>query len=124
MTRETSVLFNQTCPVCRAEIDHYAAHARDRAVPLRLDGLDRAADWGLTPDQAARRLHVRVDGRVLAGVPAFLALWSVLPRYRWLARIVGLPGVRQAAGLVYDRVLAPALYRAHLRRLRRAGGAP
>ena len=36
--------------------------------PLRFDRLDKAADWGLTPDQAARQLHVRVDGRVIGAV--------------------------------------------------------
>jgi hypothetical protein len=51
-------------------------------------------------------------------VDAFLALWRVTPGFRWLAAIVGLPGVRQGAGAVYERVLAPLLYRRHLKRMR------
>jgi hypothetical protein len=42
-----------------------------------------------------------------------------MPRYRWLARIVGLPGVKQTASALYDVVLAPVIYRSHQRRLRK-----
>jgi predicted DCC family thiol-disulfide oxidoreductase YuxK len=90
-----------------------------------LNAADMAA-FGLTRDEAARRLHVVEDGRLLAGVDAFRALWRVTPGFRWLAAVVGLPGVRQAAGFVYDRALAPMLYRRHLRRMasREAGSSP
>jgi predicted DCC family thiol-disulfide oxidoreductase YuxK len=114
---KTAVLYNQTCPVCRFEIDGYRRHALADGLPIRFDGLEAAADWGLTPDQAARRLHVWHDGQILSGIPAFLALWQTMPRWRWLARLVGLP---QAATLLYDHILAPILYRTHLRRQARS----
>ncbi|WP_430463393.1 thiol-disulfide oxidoreductase DCC family protein [Tabrizicola sp.] len=119
----TAVLFNASCPVCNAEIQHYAAHAQTHALPIRFDDLNSAAcaDWGITPDMAARRLYVRHDGKVSSGVEGFLVLWSQMPRYRWLARLVGAPGLRQIATLIYDRALAPMLYRSHLRRLSKAG---
>jgi predicted DCC family thiol-disulfide oxidoreductase YuxK len=116
MTGETRVLYNETCPVCRFEIDGYRRRALATGLPIRFDPLDRAEDWGLTPDQAARQLHVWQDGRVLAGVDAFRALWSAMPGWRWLARVTGWPVIRPLLGLVYVRVAAPLLYRAHLRR--------
>ena len=67
-------------------------------------------------DTAARRLHVRKDGIVLSGIPAFIALWQEIPRYRWLARIVSLPGIHRLAVWTYDGILAPALYAWHRRR--------
>jgi predicted DCC family thiol-disulfide oxidoreductase YuxK len=112
----TEVLYNAECPVCRFEIGRYAAQARRADLPLRFDGLDQAADWGLTPDQAARRLHVRHQGQVLAGVDAFLVLWRSMPRTRWLARLVALPVIRPLAGFGYDLIVAPLIYRWHLRR--------
>lgn len=117
------VLYNHACPICRAEITHYARHAEAEGLAIGFRDLNACdlADWGLTPEAAAQRLHLRADGQVLAGVPAFVALWSRMPRYRWLARLIGLPGIRVAAGLIYDRLLAPALYRAHLRRSRNKG---
>lgn len=120
MTDETRVLYNETCPVCRIEIDAYARRATNLSLPIRFDSLDHAADWGLSPDDAARRLHVLHRGQLLSGLPAFRALWTELPHLRWLARVTGWPIVAPVAALVYDRVLAPLLYRAHLRRRARA----
>lgn len=118
---ETSVLFNADCPVCNFEIRHYARHAATKGLPIRFDDLNSAAGrrWGLDTDTAARRLHVLHEGQLTSGIPAFLVLWSQMPRYRWLARVVGLPGIRQVASAAYDMVLAPMLYRWHLRRQRR-----
>jgi predicted DCC family thiol-disulfide oxidoreductase YuxK len=117
---EMSVLYNAQCPVCAAEVGHYVRAAENAGLPIRFDDLntDALSRWGLDEDTAARRLYVQHEGMLISGVPAFLALWSRMPRYRWLARIVGLPGVRHIACAAYDYVFAPALYRRHLRRLR------
>ena len=116
MTDDIRVLYNHTCPVCRFEIDGYRRRALRDGLPVRFDQLDQAEDWGLTPDDAARRLHVWQDGRVLSGMDAFRALWSAMPRWRWLARITGWPVLKPLANGLYDRIAAPMLYRAHLRR--------
>lgn len=116
----TRVLYNHDCPVCRAEITHYADYAGREGLAIGFDDLNRVdlGMWGVTADQAARRLHVVHAGRVTSGIPAFIALWQQMPRYRWLAWIVALPGIRHIATAIYDYVLAPALYRTHLRRMR------
>lgn len=117
-TPETKVLYNDNCPVCSFEINHYAAYAERNGLAIQFDDLngpERAA-WGLDADTAARRLYVLKDGELTSGVDAFLVLWHDMPRYRWLARVVGTPGIWQAANLVYDHVLAPLIYRWHLRR--------
>ncbi len=118
---ETRVLYNAACPVCRTEIGHYAALATRHDLPIRFDDLNGPGlgAWGISADEAARRLHVLHDGQVLTGLDAFRALWSAMPRYRWLARLTGLPGLDLLARLGYDHVGAPLLYRAHLRRQRR-----
>lgn len=118
---ETSVLYNANCPVCNFEIGHYARYACDQNLPIRFDDLntDARRRWGLDADSAARRLFVLHAGELTSGIPAFLVLWSQMPRYRLLGRIVGLPGIRQIASAVYDRVLAPVIYLWHLRRVRR-----
>jgi predicted DCC family thiol-disulfide oxidoreductase YuxK len=115
--KDTTVIYNGACPVCAREIAVSRARAEGPVRFVDLNGCDTAA-FGLTPDEAARRLHVVQDGRLLAGIEAFRALWRATPGFGWLAVLVGLPGVRQAAGAFYERVLAPALYRRHLRRLR------
>lgn len=120
---ECRILYNDSCPVCRREVEHYGRHAAQRGVPLRLDPLRNAVDFGLTGDEAARALHVMVDGQILRGLPAFQAVWDRLPGYGWLARLTRWPVVRPLAAAVYDRVLAPLIYRWHLRRVARARAA-
>lgn len=118
---KTSVLYNAACPVCNFEIKHYAQYAGANHLPIRFDDLNSNArqQWGLDADTAAKRLYVLHEGMLTSGIPAFLVLWAQMPRYRWLARLVGMPGVRQLASSTYDHVLAPAIYHWHLRRLRR-----
>lgn len=119
----TIVIYNAACPICAREIDSYRRYCERRALPVAFQDLDRAdlGALGLTPEQAARRLHVIEQGTLLAGTPAFLALWSAMPRFRPLARIVALPGLRQIATLVYEGLAAPALYALHRRRVVRQG---
>ena len=118
---QTSVLYNANCPVCNFEIGHYARYADRAGLPIRFDDLNTKARnlWGLDADTAARRLYVLHEGALTSGIPAFLVLWALMPRYRLLGRIVGLAGIRQIASAAYDHVLAPVIYRWHLRRLRK-----
>ena len=118
---KTSVLFNANCPVFNFEIGHSARYAGRAGLPIRFDDLNTDArnQWGLDADTAARRLYVLHEGVLTSGIPAFLVLWALMPRYRLLGRIVGLPGIRQIASAAYDHVLAPVIHRWHLRRLRK-----
>ena len=122
MSKETRVLYNADCPVCNFEITHYADYSAREGLPIRFDDLnsDALTQWDLDADTAARRLYVLKDGALYSGIPAFVLLWQELPRYRWLARLVSVPGVHWVACLTYDYVLAPLSYRWHLRRQRRA----
>ena len=124
MTEDTRILYNDTCPLCRFEVDHYRAAATRDGAPLRFDTLQDAARWGLTEDQAARRLHVLQDGKLLSGLEAFRTIWAALPRWRWLARVTGWPVIRPVVTLLYDRIAAPLLYRAHRRRQAKAATTP
>ena len=67
---------------------------------------------GLDKATALKRFHVRdADGTLVSGAEGFGHLWLALPAWRWLGRIVLLPGVVQAAELAYRGflVVRPAL---------------
>jgi predicted DCC family thiol-disulfide oxidoreductase YuxK len=119
-TIETHVIFNDTCPVCRFEINHYSKIAGRDGLPVRFIGIDGDLPAGLTADDAARRLHVWDGKQLVSGVPAFILLWRGMRGYRHLARLIDLPVIRTLASLAYDHVAAPLLYRAHLRRVARS----
>lgn len=122
--KDLSVLYNDSCPVCRAEIDHYRSYAQRNALNIQFDDLNGPdlERWGLDADRAARRLYVMQDGELVSGVAAFRILWARMPRYRALAWLTGLPGIRQFAEWGYDRLAAPWLYRKHLKRQAAQGG--
>jgi predicted DCC family thiol-disulfide oxidoreductase YuxK len=122
---ELRVLYNDACPICRAEIRHYRARAEAISAPVRFDDLN-ATDldgWDMTPDQAKRRLHAMLpDGRIVSGVAAFALIWERLPGYRWLARVVRVPGLHGLAAFGYNRIAAPWLYARQKRREALEGG--
>lgn len=119
MSKDTRVLYNGNCPVCNFEIGHYSNYAGKKALPIRFEDLNCGdlSDWGVSQDDAARRLYVLKDGALLSGIPAFLALWDDMPRYTWLARFVRLPIIHGLTCQLYNRIIAPWLYRRHLKRL-------
>ena len=119
---KTEIIYNGSCPICSREVNGYARYAQARALPLTFTDLT-ATDLdalGLTPDEAAERLHVLHEGKLVAGVDAFVILWAEMPRFRWLARLVTLPMIYPIAVFVYDQILAPLLFGMHKRRQARA----
>ena len=89
-----TVLYDGACPLCRREIGIYRslqpntpvcfADVSDAALPL---------PPGTTREQLLARFHVRSrDGELLSGAAAFVALWTALPGWRWLALAGRLPG--------------------------------
>lgn len=116
-----TVLYNDTCPICSREVALYRREAETTGAAIDFAGLgdfDLAAH-GLDREAAARALHVIRNGERLAGLDAFIALWSALPRWTWLARLVDRPVLRPLARVVYDRLAAPLLYALDRRRRRR-----
>lgn len=88
---ELKTFFDGGCPLCNREIAHYRSIDREgriRWVDITQEK-EALADAGLDLPSAMRRLHVQeLDGRLLSGVDAFVAIWRRLPRWRWLARVV------------------------------------
>jgi uncharacterized protein len=110
----TRVYYNGDCPVCLAEMTHYAKVCNRESMPVTFVDATKApnelAACGLRSEHLARRVYLRgAGGRMVSGLAALIELWRRMPGYRWLARIVGAPGVRQASTAIYDLALAPAL---------------
>ena len=117
---DTRILHNDTCPICAREVAAYDRLARANGVDFTVDGLDRAGEWGLDEDTAARVFRVRHKGELYEGVEAFRVLWAKLPYWRHLAWFTGLPVIRHIADWAYRRIAAPLLYGMHKRRQRRS----
>ncbi len=104
---KSTVYFDGSCPLCRAEIGLY--RSRDQADALcfvDVSATGAATPQGLTQRQAMERFHVRAgDGRVLSGAAAFVEVWSRLPGWRWAAHAAALPGVLAVLELGYRMFL-------------------
>ena len=92
-----TVLYDGACPLCRREIGVYRGlDPLQSDTPLCFSDVSNAAlplPAGTTREQLMARFHVqRPDGELLSGAQAFLALWAVLPGWRWLAFAGRLPG--------------------------------
>lgn len=111
-----TVLYDGACPLCRREIGLY--RGLPASVPLCFVDVSDAAQpvpAGTTRPALMARFHViDGEGRLVSGARAFLALWAVLPGWRWLARAGQLPGVAGLMELAYRGFLRvrPRLQRA------------
>ena len=115
---KTSILYNGSCPICSREISAYMRYAAKHDLPLEFEDLGQTDlnRWGITPDQAAKRIHVLHNGQVISGIPAFALVWDKMAHMKWLARLVRLPVISTMANALYDYILAPALFALHKRR--------
>ena len=122
MPAQLTVYFNGACNICAPEVALYRrrtqAHGRVHVSYCDISTADMPLDVpkGTSRDDMLRRLHIQKNNIWYSGVDAFIYLWAEVPGFNWLARVVGLPPVRAVAVPVYDHVLAPWLYRRHLRR--------
>ena len=91
---KTTVYFDGSCPLCRAEIGYY--QGKDRAGALCfVDVSKQGAEGpeGTARERAMERFHVRAaDGTIVSGAAAFVEVWARLPGWRWAARAAALPG--------------------------------
>jgi len=90
MPRQTITFYDGGCPLCRKEVQHYRKIDRAHAVQwIDIDAQgDQLEDFGITQATAMTRFHVLDhEGQMQTGAAAFVALWSVLPYYRCLAKL-------------------------------------
>lgn len=90
------MFYDGACSICLREVQFYQRLDRDRRILwLDINGSNSEpclAEYGLTPETAMRELHVRDrDGCMHRGVDAFIALWTVLPGFRWFAAVARWP---------------------------------
>ena len=102
-----TVYYDGACPLCTAEIRHYAAQDRENRICF-VDANDLECSPGsdLDRDRALARFHVRrADGTLVSGAAGFAEIWQVLPAWRWAARLTRLPGALRLLELAYRAFL-------------------
>ncbi|MDA9698629.1 DUF393 domain-containing protein [Candidatus Pelagibacter sp.] len=104
------VYFNNSCKICKAEIDLYKKEKIEEIEWIDITNNYLAQKETLKNDkELLRRLHVRDGEKLKQGAEAFLALWKKIPKYRFLYKILKLPIVFNLFFIFYE-IVAYFLY--------------
>ena len=83
------VFFNNSCNICKMEIDHYKKHSDDNLEWVDITNNQQAVDLtSKSKEELLRRLHVIDNGQVIGGARAFIIIWSKIPKYNFLSKIL------------------------------------
>ena len=96
------ILFDGVCALCNTGVDWI--RSRDREGRFEFLPYQEAGERfpRLSAERLAQALHVVLpDGRVFAGVDAAPWIFGALPGWSWVARGLGLPGIRALAPRAY-----------------------
>ena len=104
------VYFNNSCKICKAEIDIYKKQKIQEIDWIDITNNISAEKETLKSDkELLRRLHVKDNEKVFEGAEAFLLLWKRMPKYRFLYNIFKLPIVFNIFSIIYE-IIAFFLY--------------
>ena len=99
------VYFNNSCKICKAEIDLYKKQKIQEIDWIDItDNSSAEKEISRTDKELLRRLHVKDGEKVLQGAEAFLVVWKKIPKYRFLYNFFKLPIIFSLFSIVYDIV--------------------
>ena len=71
------------------EIDHYKKHSDDNLEWVDITNNQQAVELtSKSKEELLRRLHVIDNGQVIGGAKAFIIIWSKMPKYNFLSKIL------------------------------------
>ena len=83
------VFFNNSCNVCRLEINHYKKISDNNLEWVDITNNQQAVNLtSKSKEELLRRLHVIDNGEVIGGAKAFIIIWSKIPKYNFLAKVL------------------------------------
>ena len=86
------VYFNNSCKICKAEIDLYKKEKIQEIEWVDITNNDLAQkETSKNSKELLRRLHVKEGGKITQGAEAFLLLWKKIPKYKFLYKFLKLP---------------------------------
>ena len=99
------VYFNNSCKICKAEIDLYKKEKIEEIDWVDITNNDQAKkETSKSSKELLRRLHIKEGGEVVEGARAFLILWKKIPKYRFLYNFFKLPIIFNIFSFIYEIV--------------------
>ena len=100
------VFYDGKCGMCSREIRHYMKISPRETFIWRdiANEPQHLKEINVSQSYALKRLHViDQDGKIQVGVDAFIAIWSKIPRWRLLAFLCAMPGIKFTLGMLYNK---------------------
>ena len=113
------VYYNESCSICRAEINHYKKQLIEEIEWIDITN-NVVAEKSTSKNNKAllRRLHVEENGQVFSGAKAFLLVWKKIPKYKFLYTFFKLPLIFQIFSIFYE-IIAFFLYQKNKNQIRK-----
>ena len=104
------VYFNNSCNICRAEINLYKKQNIEDIEWIDITD-NKAAEIETQKDDKAllRRLHIKDGEKIIGGAEAFLLVWKKIPKYKILYTFFKTPIIFTLFSYFYE-VIAFFLY--------------
>jgi predicted DCC family thiol-disulfide oxidoreductase YuxK len=104
------VYFNNSCNICRAEIDLYKKQKIKDIEWIDITDNKSAEIETQKNDKALlRRLHIKDGEKVIGGAEAFLLVWKKIPKYKFLYTFFKIPVIFTLFSYFYE-IIAFFLY--------------
>ena len=82
------VFFNNSCNICRLEINHYKKISDTNLEWVDITNNEEAIKLtSKSQEELLRRLHVIDNGEIIGGAKAFIIIWSKIPKYKFLSKL-------------------------------------
>ena len=113
------VYFNNSCKICRSEINLYKKENIEEIDWVDItDNANAENETSKNSKELLRRLHVKDENRIIEGAEAFLYVWKKIPKYRFLYKFFKLPIIFQIFNFTYE-IIAYFLYLKNKKQLKR-----
>tara|TARA_B100001093_G_scaffold223791_1_gene214485 strand:- start:17 stop:364 length:348 start_codon:yes stop_codon:yes gene_type:complete len=104
------VYFNNSCKICKTEIDLYKKEKIQEIDWVDITNNDLAEkETSKNSKQLLRRLHIKEGEKITQGAEAFLLLWKKMPKYNFLYKFFKLPIIYSLFHIGYE-IIAFFLY--------------
>ena len=112
------VYFNNSCKICKTEIDLYKKEKIKDIDWVDITNNDLAEkETSKNNKQLLRRLHIKEGEKITQGAEAFLLLWKKMPKYNFLYKFFKLPIIFSLFHVGYE-IIAFFLYLKNKKQLR------
>ena len=104
------VYFNNSCNICRAEINLYKKQGiKDIEWVDITDNRSAEIETQKNDKTLLRRLHIKEGERIIGGAEAFLLVWKKIPKYKFLYTFFKIPLIFTLFSCFYE-IIAFFLY--------------